>query len=164
VTTCLECGSRSCRFCMPLAALEHTKAAAAATALQTLPCSRYANRHGPRQIVHFDPEIVSGTPVFVGTRVPAQALLDYLEGGETIEEFLDNFPSVHREQAIAFLVLNVAAYEDMVEDIELLRDVRTAIKEIEAGKGLTNRKTKAELRWLQPVKVIGSALAVDRAH
>ena len=57
----------------------------------------------PKQIVHSDPEIVSGTPVFVGTRVPARALLDYLEGGETIDEFLDDFPSVSREQAIAFL-------------------------------------------------------------
>ena len=56
-----------------------------------------------KQIVHSDPEIVSGTPVFVGTRVPAEALLDYLEGGETIDEFLDDFPSVSREQAIAFL-------------------------------------------------------------
>lgn len=55
------------------------------------------------QIVHSDPEIVSGTPVFVGTRVPAKALLDYLEGGETIEEFLDDFPSVSREQVIAFI-------------------------------------------------------------
>ncbi|MEA2766534.1 MAG: hypothetical protein QOK07_2938, partial [Gemmatimonadaceae bacterium] len=54
-------------------------------------------------IVHSDPDIVSGTPVFVGTRVPAKALLDYLEGGETIEEFLDDFPTVSREQAIAFL-------------------------------------------------------------
>jgi uncharacterized protein (DUF433 family) len=57
----------------------------------------------PKQIVHSDPEIVSGTPVFIGTRVPAQALLDYLEGGETLDEFLDDFPSVSREQAIAFL-------------------------------------------------------------
>lgn len=57
----------------------------------------------PKQIVHSDPDIVSGTPVFVGTRVPAQALLDYLEGGETIDEFLDDFPTVSREQAIAFL-------------------------------------------------------------
>ena len=57
----------------------------------------------PKQIVHSDPEIVSGAPVFVGTRVPVQALLDYLEGGETIEEFLDDFPSVRREQAVAFL-------------------------------------------------------------
>jgi uncharacterized protein (DUF433 family) len=56
-----------------------------------------------KQIVHSDPEVLGGTPVFVGTRVPVQALLDYLEGGDTIEEFLDNFPGVSREQAVAFL-------------------------------------------------------------
>jgi len=56
-----------------------------------------------KQIVHSDPEVLGGMPVFVGTRVPVQALLDYLEGGDTIEEFLDNFPGVSREQAIAFL-------------------------------------------------------------
>ena len=57
----------------------------------------------PKQIVHSDPEILGGTPVFVGTRVPVQALLDFLEGGDTIEEFLDNYPGVTRERAIAFL-------------------------------------------------------------
>lgn len=57
----------------------------------------------PKQIVHADPEILGGTPVFVGTRVPVQALLDFLEGGDTIEEFLDNYPGVSREQAVAFL-------------------------------------------------------------
>ena len=57
----------------------------------------------PKQIVHSNPEILGGTPVFVGTRVPVQALLDYLEGGETIEEFLDDYPTVRREQAVAFL-------------------------------------------------------------
>ena len=57
----------------------------------------------PKQIVHSDPEILGGTPVFVGTRVPVQALLDFLEGGDTIEDFLDNYPGVSREQAIAFL-------------------------------------------------------------
>ncbi|MEA2165220.1 MAG: hypothetical protein QOK37_3347 [Thermoanaerobaculia bacterium] len=56
-----------------------------------------------RTIVHSDPEVHSGTPVFVGTRVPARTLLDYLEGGDTLEEFLDNYPSVTREQAIEFL-------------------------------------------------------------
>jgi uncharacterized protein (DUF433 family) len=55
------------------------------------------------QIVHADAEILGGTPVFVGTRVPVQTLLTYLEKGETLEEFLDNFPTVRREQAIAFL-------------------------------------------------------------
>ena len=54
-------------------------------------------------VVHSDPEILGGTPVFVGTRVPVQSLFDYLEGGETLDEFLRQFPSVHREQAIAAL-------------------------------------------------------------
>lgn len=54
----------------------------------------------PRQIVHTDPEILGGTPVFVGTRVPVDALIDMLEGGETIEDFLENYPGVSREQAI----------------------------------------------------------------
>jgi uncharacterized protein (DUF433 family) len=49
------------------------------------------------------PEILGGTPVFYGTRVPVQSLIDYLAGGETLDEFLDNFPSVSREQAIEFL-------------------------------------------------------------
>jgi uncharacterized protein (DUF433 family) len=54
-------------------------------------------------VVHSDPEILGGTPVFVGTRVPAQSLFDYLEGGETLDEFLRQFPSVRREQAIEAL-------------------------------------------------------------
>ena len=52
-------------------------------------------------VIHSDPEILGGTPVFVGTRVPAQTLFDYLEGGETLDEFLHQFPSVKREQALA---------------------------------------------------------------
>ena len=55
------------------------------------------------RVVHSDPEIMGGTPVFVGTRVPVQNLIDYLEGGETIDEFLDQFPSVKREQAVGLL-------------------------------------------------------------
>jgi uncharacterized protein (DUF433 family) len=54
-------------------------------------------------IVHSDPEILSGTPVFVGTRVPVKNLLDYLRGGDTLEDFLKDFPSVKREQAEAAL-------------------------------------------------------------
>jgi uncharacterized protein (DUF433 family) len=54
-------------------------------------------------IVHSDPEIMGGTPVFVGTRVPLQNLIDYLEGGESIEDFLDGFPSVQRGQVIAVI-------------------------------------------------------------
>jgi uncharacterized protein (DUF433 family) len=56
-------------------------------------------------LIHSDPDILGGTPVFVGTRVPAQTLLDYLEGGETLDEFLRQFPSVKREQALAALEL-----------------------------------------------------------
>jgi uncharacterized protein (DUF433 family) len=59
----------------------------------------------PPMVVHSDPDILSGTPIFVGTRVPAQALFDYLEGGETLDEFLRQFPSVTREQALAALDL-----------------------------------------------------------
>jgi len=56
-------------------------------------------------VVHSDPEILSGTLVFVGTRGPVQSLFDYLEGGDTLDEFLRQFPSVRREQAIAALEL-----------------------------------------------------------
>jgi uncharacterized protein (DUF433 family) len=57
------------------------------------------------EVLHSDPEILSGVPVFVGTRVPVQSLFDYLEGGETLDEFLDQFPSVRREQAVAALAM-----------------------------------------------------------
>ena len=53
-------------------------------------------------VVKIDPEIMSGAPSFVGTRVPIQNLMDYLEGGDSIEEFLEDFPTVSREQVISF--------------------------------------------------------------
>jgi uncharacterized protein (DUF433 family) len=56
-----------------------------------------------QSVVVRDPEILSGEPVFRGTRVPFQALLDYLEGGETIDEFLIDFPGVSRDSAVAAL-------------------------------------------------------------
>jgi len=56
-------------------------------------------------IVHSDPDILGGTSVFVGTRVPVKSLYDYLEAGDSLDEFLDSFPSVSREQAIAALEL-----------------------------------------------------------
>ena len=65
------------------------------------------------QIVHRDPDILSGTPVFLGTRVPIRTLFDYLEGGDTLDEFLRQFPSVRREQAIALLDL---ARESVLSD------------------------------------------------
>jgi len=57
------------------------------------------------QVVQSNPDILSGTAVFVGTRVPVQSLFDHLEGGDTLDEFLHQFPSVKREQAIAALDL-----------------------------------------------------------
>jgi uncharacterized protein (DUF433 family) len=58
-------------------------------------------------LVHSDPEILGGTPVFVGTRVPVRILMEYLEAGDALDVFLDDFPSVSREQTVA--VLEVAS-------------------------------------------------------
>ena len=55
------------------------------------------------QVVHSDPDVLGGTPVFVGTRVPVQSLFDHLEAGDAIGDFLEGFPSVKREQVIAVL-------------------------------------------------------------
>ncbi len=70
-----------------------------------------------KRVVHSDPEILGGTPVFVGTRVPVQTLIDYLEGGHSLEEFLDDFPTVSRDLAIAALEQAKA---------HLIADARTA--------------------------------------
>jgi uncharacterized protein (DUF433 family) len=56
-----------------------------------------------KPVISRNPEIMGGTPVFSGTRVPVQTLLDYLESGESIDDFLAGFPSVNREQVIEFL-------------------------------------------------------------
>lgn len=66
-----------------------------------------------QQVVHSDPEIMSGTPVFVGTRVPVYNLFDYLEAGDSLEKFLTSFPSVKREQAIAALELAKEAVAEL---------------------------------------------------
>lgn len=58
-----------------------------------------------QEIVSVRPDVMHGTPVFAGTRVPIQALLDYLEAGESLDEFLDDYPSVTREQAVQFIDL-----------------------------------------------------------
>lgn len=54
-------------------------------------------------LINIDPEILSGTAVFWGTRVPVKTLVDYLEGGDSIDEFMEDFPTVSREQVCAFL-------------------------------------------------------------
>lgn len=54
-------------------------------------------------LISCSPDVMGGTPVFVGTRVPVQTFLDYLEAGETLDAFLEGFPTVSREQVVAFL-------------------------------------------------------------
>ncbi len=56
-----------------------------------------------QSVIKIDPEIMSGTPCFAGTRVPIQHLMDYLEGGDSIDEFREDFPTVTRDQVISFL-------------------------------------------------------------
>jgi uncharacterized protein (DUF433 family) len=68
-----------------------------------------------QSVVSCDPEIMGGTPVFRGTRVPVQTLLDYLEAGDSIDEFLDGFPSVKRDQVVAFLEQAAASLLHSVE-------------------------------------------------
>ena len=60
------------------------------------------------EVIHSDPEILGGTPVFRGTRVPVKSLFDHLEAGDSIDDFLEGFPSVEREQVIALLEMSQA--------------------------------------------------------
>jgi len=57
------------------------------------------------QIISVDPEVMSGTPVFTGTRVPVESLIEHIKGGDTLEDFLEGFPGVTRDQAEGFLEL-----------------------------------------------------------
>ena len=68
-----------------------------------------------KQIIESNPEILSGTPVFKGTRVPVQTLIDCLKAGESIEDFLDGFPSVSRTQAESFLQVALESALDLDE-------------------------------------------------
>ena len=74
--------------------------------------------------ISIDPEIMSGTPVFVGTRVPIQNLFDYIEGGEDLNEFLDDFPSVTKEAALSILKMakSTLTTEKVLRDPDSYRD------------------------------------------
>jgi uncharacterized protein (DUF433 family) len=63
------------------------------------------------KVIHSDPDILGGTPVFVGTRVPVQNLIDCLEAGDSIDDFLNSFPSVQKKQAVAALEIARQALE-----------------------------------------------------
>jgi len=71
--------------------------------LETDPSNRYVLSMSLESTIHAHPDILGGTPVFVGTRVPVRSLFDHLEAGDSIEDFLEGFPSVKREQVIAVL-------------------------------------------------------------
>lgn len=60
-----------------------------------------------KELINIDPELMGGTPVFRGTRVPVQSLIDHLQGNISLEDFLDNFPSVSKEQAIELLTIAI---------------------------------------------------------
>jgi uncharacterized protein (DUF433 family) len=60
------------------------------------------------EIIHSNPEVLGGTPVFTGTRVPVRSLFDHLEAGDSIDDFLEGFPSVRRDQVIALLEISQA--------------------------------------------------------
>jgi uncharacterized protein (DUF433 family) len=81
-------------------------------------------------IVHSDPDILGGTPVFIGTRVPVQTLLDYLEAGDSLNEFLTDFPSVTREQVVAALQLKEMLVSHL---LPLMPSVETALGSIQPG-------------------------------
>lgn len=82
--------------------INHRRVCGAVVMWTLLDWSRQAFMEKPSVIVS-DPEILGGTPCFRGTRVPVDSLIDYLEAGDTLDEFLDNFPSVTKEAAIAAL-------------------------------------------------------------
>lgn len=67
------------------------------------------------QVISRSPDIMSGTPVFAGTRVPIQTIIDYLAGGHPLDEFLDDFPTVRREQALELL----QRVKEMLADAEI---------------------------------------------
>jgi uncharacterized protein (DUF433 family) len=80
-------------------------------------CKKFSNRQDMtvKEIINIDPELMGGTPVFRGTRVPIQSLLDHLEGNVPMEEFLDEFPTVSKDQAVALLEIAFQAVLDQAK-------------------------------------------------
>ncbi|HEX7723115.1 MAG TPA: DUF433 domain-containing protein [Pyrinomonadaceae bacterium] len=69
-------------------------------------CGRYTFYMKEEKVIQLDPDILGGTPVFSGTRVPIKSLFDHIEGGDSIDDFLEGFPSVRRDQVIALLEIS----------------------------------------------------------
>ncbi len=77
----------------------------------------FIKRMKKRSVVKIDPEIMSGTPCFAGTRVPVRTLIDYIEGGDTLDIFLEQFPTVSRAQAVAYLEESSALLEKSLQPV-----------------------------------------------
>jgi uncharacterized protein (DUF433 family) len=91
-------------------------------------------------IVHSDPEIMGGEPVFAGTRVPVYNLFDYLKAGDSLDEFLEQFPSVSRKQAVAALELAFAAVADhVVVEREWAEEIELRARRVLAGESAGER-------------------------
>jgi uncharacterized protein (DUF433 family) len=96
-------------------------------------------------IITRDPEVLGGTPVFRGTRVPFQILLDYLQGGQTLDEFLDDFPTVTRESAVLALR---EAKTPVVDETNFLEAVNTGIAAADRGEFVEHEEVKARLNQI----------------
>lgn len=93
-----------------------------------------------KQIVHSDPETLGGIPIFVGTRVPFRTLYDYLEAGDSIEEFLNDFPGVGREQAIAALELG--------REHAFVEAVNAGLEDVQSGRVVGHDEVRSRLKGL----------------
>ena len=92
-----------------------------------------------------DPDVLGGTPVFRGTRVPFQALLDYPEGGQTLDEFLEDFPTVTREAAVHALE---HAKSLVVDDIRLVEAVNLGLAAAERGDFVKHEKVGKKVKQI----------------
>jgi uncharacterized protein (DUF433 family) len=99
-------------------------------------------------VIARDPEVMGGTPVFHGTRAPVQTLLDYLEAGESIDDFLDGFPSVTREQVVSFLEQATDQQVPLTIEPELIPGRRESRKLVIAA-GLTDDGIDALIKRAQ---------------
>ena len=94
-------------------------------------------------VVHCDPDILGGTAVFVGTRVPVKALLDYIAGGHTLDDFLDDYPTVTRAQAVAVLEQGMQLLSTLMR-VLLDECIPRKLRDELPGH---NVKTIAEMKW-----------------
>ena len=96
-------------------------------------------------IIVRDPQILGGTPVFHGTRVPFQSLLDYVEGGETLDEFLDDFPTVTRKAAVDALEY---VKKLVADDIRFTEAINTGLEAANRGEFVEQEEVRKKLKHI----------------